>query len=294
MDTGICEGGEVSLHYDPMIAKLVTHGPDREQAAATMLRALDRFEIRGIQSNIPFLAALVQHPRFLSGDTTTGFIEEEFPDGFAGNALSEAVVRRIVGLIAVVHEHWHLRENRLAASRGPRAVTRIVQIDNEQHEVVVTADKSSWQATVNGETASLAFTGSPFGDVIDFSADGIEATAQLSRSGARYEVFHSGASVEALVLEPYSATLYHLMPQKVAPDLSHLALSPMPGLLVSVAVTEGAEVKAGDELAVIEAMKMENVIRAEREGTVLCLHAQPGEALEVDQQIIEFVREPSA
>ena len=294
VDTGICEGGEVSLHYDPMIAKLVTHGPDRKQAAATMLRALDRFEIRGIQSNTPFLAALVQHPRFLSGDTTTGFIEEEFPEGFAGTALPQAVAHRIVALIAVVHEHWHLREDRLAESWGSQAVTRIVQIDTDQHEVRVTADKSWWQVIVDGEPLSLAFTGSPFAGVIDFSADGIEATAQLSRSGARYEVFHSGASVEALVLEPYSAALYHLMPQKVAPDLSHLALSPMPGLLISVAVTEGAEVKAGDELAVIEAMKMENVIRAERDGTVLCLHAQPGEALEVDQQIIEFVQELSA
>ncbi len=212
VDTGICEGGEVSLHYDPMIAKLVTHGPDRGQAAATMLRALDRFEIRGIQSNTPFLAALVQHPRFLSGDTTTGFIEEEFPEGFSGNTLSQSVVHRIVALIAVVYEHWHLREDRLAASWGSQAVTRIVQIDTDQHQVMVTADKSCWQVIVNGEALSLAFIGSPFAGVIDFSVDGIEATAQLSRSGARYEVFHSGASVEALVLEPHSAALYLLMP----------------------------------------------------------------------------------
>ena len=294
VDTGICEGGEVSLHYDPMIAKLVTHGSDREQAAQTMLRALDRFEIRGIQSNIPFLAALVQHPRFLAGDTTTGFIEEEFPEGFAGNALSQSVIHRIVALIAVVHEHWHLREDAYARVPKRQPTDRVVQIDADQYPVSVVADEDSWRAIVRGETVSIGFSGNPWGSVIDFCADGIEVTAQLSRTGARYEVFHNGAGVEALVLEPYSAALHHLMPKKVAPDLSHLTLSPMPGLLVSVAVTEGAEVKAGDEIAVIEAMKMENVIRAERDGTVLCVHAQPGEALEVDQQIVEFVRESSA
>ena len=294
VDTGICEGGEVSLHYDPMIAKLVTHGSDREQAAQTMLRALDRFEIRGIQSNMPFLAALVQHPRFLAGDTTTGFIEEEFPEGFAGNALSQSVIYRIVALIAVVHEHWHLREDAYARVPKRQPTDRVVQIDADQYPVSVVADEDSWRAIVRGETVSIGFSGNPWGSVIDFCADGIEVTAQLSRTGARYEVFHNGAGVEALVLEPYSAALHHLMPKKVAPDLSHLTLSPMPGLLVSVAVTEGAEVKAGDEIAVIEAMKMENVIRAERDGTVLCVHAQPGEALEVDQQIVEFVRESSA
>ena len=294
VDTGICEGGEVSLHYDPMIAKLVTHGSDREQAAQTMLRALDRFEIRGIQSNMPFLAALVQHPRFLAGDTTTGFIEEEFPEGFAGNALSQSVIHRIVALIAVVHEYWHLREDAYARVPKMQPTDRVVQIDADQYPVSVVADEDSWRAIVRGETVSIGFSGNPLGSVIDFCADGIEVTAQLSRTGARYEVFHNGAGVEALVLEPYSAALHHLMPKKVAPDLSHLTLSPMPGLLVSVAVTEGAEVKAGDEIAVIEAMKMENVIRAERDGTVLCVHAQPGEALEVDQQIVEFVRESSA
>ena len=294
VDTGICEGGEVSLHYDPMIAKLVTHGSDRDLAAQTMLRALDRFEIRGIQSNIPFLAALVQHPRFLAGETTTGFIEEEFPEGFSGNALSQDIIRRIVALVGVVHEHWHLREDAHAVIPQTQSADRVVQIDEDQYAVSVITDQDGWQATVEGETVSIEFSNSPFSSVIDFYADGIEVTAQLRRTGVRYEVFHSGASVDALVLEPHSAALYHLMPRKVAPDLSHLTLSPMPGLLVSVAVTEGAEVKAGDALVVIEAMKMENVIRAERDGTVLCVHAEPGEALEVDQQIIEFVRESSA
>lgn len=294
VDTGICEGGEVSLHYDPMIAKLVTHGSDREQAAQTMLRALDRFEIRGIQSNIPFLAALVQHPRFLAGETTTGFIEEEFPEGFAGNALSQDIIRRIVALVAVVHEHWHLREDAHAVIPQTQSANRVIQIDEDQYAVSVVTDQDAWQATVEGKTVSIEFSHSPFSSVIDFHADGIEVTAQLRRTGARYEVFHSGVSVDALVLEPYSAALYHLMPRKVAPDLSHLTLSPMPGLLVSIAVTEGAEVKAGDELAVIEAMKMENVIRAERDGIVLCVHAEPGAALEVDQQIVEFLRESSA
>lgn len=294
VDTGICEGGEVSLHYDPMIAKLVTHGSDREQAAQTMLRALDRFEIRGIQSNIPFLAALVQHPRFLAGETTTGFIEEEFPEGFAGNALSQDIIRRIVALVAVVHEHWHLREDAHAVIPQTQSANRVIQIDEDQYAVSVVTDQDAWQATVEGKTVSIEFSHSPFSSVIDFHADGIEVTAQLRRTGARYEVFHSGVSVDALVLEPYSAALYHLMSRKVAPDLSHLTLSPMPGLLVSIAVTEGAEVKAGDELAVIEAMKMENVIRAERDGIVLCVHAEPGAALEVDQQIVEFLRESSA
>ncbi|HAU41349.1 MAG TPA: acetyl/propionyl-CoA carboxylase subunit alpha, partial [Gammaproteobacteria bacterium] len=117
----------------PMIAKLVTHGSDREQAAQTMLRALDRFEIRGIQSNIPFLAALVQHPRFLAGETTTGFIEEEFPEGFAGNALSQDIIRRIVALVAVVHEHWHLREDAHAVIPQTQSANRVIQIDEDQY-----------------------------------------------------------------------------------------------------------------------------------------------------------------
>ena len=289
VDTGVTEGAEVSLHYDPMVAKLVTHGPDRTSAATAMARALDQFQIKGIQSNIPFLAALVMHPRFLSGELTTGFIEEEYPDGFAGAALTEPVVRCIVALIGMIHAQWCIREQ-AALPDALKDKTRYVQIGENQHAVQVSQDRQVGSVQVDGESVSLVLASPVFSPVVDFIIEGNTGTAQISRNGPVYEVFHRGVQIRALVLEPYAAKLYPLMPHKAAPDLSHLVLSPMPGLLVSLSVSEGDEVKVGDEIAVIEAMKMENVIRAMCEGTVATVHVQRGEALEVDQPLLEFAR----
>jgi propionyl-CoA carboxylase alpha chain len=287
VDTGVSEGGEVSMHYDPMVAKLVTYGPDRKSATAAMCRALDRFQVKGIQSNIPFLATLVMHPRFVAGDLTTSFIEEEYPEGFAADGPPDLIVCRIAALVAVIHKHWRTREQFGSDNQRSTSVCH-VRIDDAQYAVEVCRDGLSWSVNVNHERVKLELPESIFASVVDFIADGIACSAQVHRQGLIYEVFHSGTLVQAMVLESYSAELYELMPRKIILDLSHLVLSPMPGLLVSLSVETGDMVKAGEELAVIEAMKMENVIRASRDGTVAAVHVCDGEVLEVDQAILEF------
>jgi propionyl-CoA carboxylase alpha chain len=287
VDTGVSEGSEVSMHYDPMVAKLVTYGPDRNSATAAMCRALDRFQLKGIQSNIPFLAALVMHPRFVAGELTTGFIEEEYPEGFAVARPPDLIVCRIAALVAVIHEHWRTREQ-FGSANQPSTSVRHVRINDAQHAVQVCRDELSWSVNVSHERVKLELPESVFTSVVDFIADGIACSAQVHRQGLIYEVFHSGTLVQAMVLESYSAGLYELMPRKIILDLSHLVLSPMPGLLVSLSVETGDMVKAGEELAVIEAMKMENVIRAPRDGIVAAVHVCDGEVLEVDQAILEF------
>ena len=287
VDTGVSEGSEVSMHYDPMVAKLVTYGPDRKSATVAMCRALDRFQLKGIQSNIPFLAALVMHPRFVAGELTTGFIEEEYPEGFVAVRLPDLIVCRIAALVAVIHERWRTREQFGSANQQSTSV-RHVRINDAQYAVQVCRDGLSWSVNVNHERVKLELPESVFTSVVDFIADGIACSAQVHRQGLIYEVFHSGTLVQAMVLESYSAGLYELMPRKIILDLSHLLLSPMPGLLVSLSVETGDVVKAGQELGVIEAMKMENVIRAPRDGTVAAIHIRDGEVLEVDQAILEF------
>jgi propionyl-CoA carboxylase alpha chain len=292
VDTGVEEGGEISMFYDPMIAKLITYGPDRDSAADRMQEALDSFQIRGLSHNISFLAALIAHPRFREGRLTTNFIAEEYPDGFSGDALPDSDPVPLAAIAAAVHRRYAEREvaisgaidgherqppDRWAVMVGGRVFLAVVIPVHDGFELKIDDRhvrlQSDWDI---GETVFQ-------GDV-----DGAPLTVQIDRRGTIYRFYHSGSEQDVRVLSPRAAELAETMPVKAPPDTSRFLLSPMPGLLSSLAVEPGLEVKAGEVLAVVEAMKMENVLRAERDGTVKMLHAAPGDSLAVDQIILEF------
>ncbi|EXI88276.1 MAG: Acetyl-/propionyl-coenzyme A carboxylase alpha chain [Candidatus Accumulibacter sp. BA-94] len=292
VDTGVFEGGEISMYYDSMIAKLICHGGTRDQAVSRVRDALNAFVIRGIDSNIPFQAALMQNQRFLSGVFTTSFIAEEFPNGFD----ESCVVHEDPGLLAA-----------LAAFGRRRYIDRAVQISDQMpgHQRKVGRD---WVVQMEGKDYPVSVVAIPGGysvshgvDKYDLVSDwmfgelvfrgtcnGAPICLQLERIGLLYRVVHFGKQVKATVMTANAARMLALMPKKVPPDLSKFLLSPMPGLLREVAVANGQQVAAGEKLAVIEAMKMENVLKAERDCKVKKVVAAPGESLSVDQVIIEF------
>ncbi|MGF1592827.1 MAG: acetyl-CoA carboxylase biotin carboxylase subunit [Kiloniellaceae bacterium] len=300
VDTGVEEGSEISMFYDPMIAKLVTHAPGRLQAIDAMQAALDAYGIRGINHNIAFLAAVMTNQRFRAGDLTTNFIAEEFPDGFQG-AETSAETREILIAVAAILEQR--RAGREAAISGrmdgapdfdpARPADWVVMLGQEAHarRVVpapVAQAEGAWR--VGGGKAELLIEteGRPYDLVLPCFVDGRAITVQVDRRGPAWRLGYAGGGIEALVLTPLAAKLAQRMPVKAPPDLSRYLLSPMPGLLMSLKVEEGQQIKAGEELAVVEAMKMENVLRAERDGKVAKVHARPGESLTVDQAILEF------
>jgi propionyl-CoA carboxylase alpha chain len=300
VDTGVYEGAEISMYYDPMIAKLVTYGPTRDAAIARMEDALDAFYIRGVNHNVPFLTAILRAPRFRAGNLTTGFIAEEFPEGFKPGELSKELAVRFVAAAAAIHVAQRGRERAISGQRDgvlaaaepdwhvrlgekgydvtvegalPECRVRFAN-DGQQHDLAVASD---WKI---GEPLFRAKIG---GD-----AQARAVTIQVERQGVGWRLIHAGALAQAVVLARRTAALAAQMPEKEAADTSKFLLSPMPGLLVSLAVKAGQQVRAGEELAVVEAMKMQNVLRAERDGTVKALHAKPGESLAVDQAIVEF------
>ncbi len=292
VDSGVFEGAEISVYYDPMIAKLVAYGEDRHQATATILAALDGFQIRGVRHNISFLAALMRHPRFVSGRLTTGFIAEEFPEGFHGSAAGEEDRRLLAAVAAVVHHVTALRDDRISGRQSPSRPSSgadyVVLMDQDQ--LPVTVVETAGGHAVIGTAGSVELIGNwrPGEALYQGRADGRTVTMQVDRAGIGWRLAHGGIALELKVMSPGAAALAKLMPVKRPPDMSRFLLSPMPGLLVSLAVQVGEEVKAGQELATVEAMKMENLLRAERDGKVSKLHAQPGDSLAVDQAIIEF------
>jgi propionyl-CoA carboxylase alpha chain len=293
VDTGVGEGSEISMFYDPMIAKLATWGETRDAAIEEMRRALDAFYIRGVNHNIPFLAAVMASDRFRSGDLTTNYIAEEYPDGFQGRELPAAQRDRLIAAAAVLQLRAEQRNAGIAAEAMPsdaelRPLERIVMIGREPHRATVTPAGASFSVEFDGGKHLLETDWRPGRPLLKGQLDGKPITVQVDAAGPRWQLTHDGATVDVLVLRPRLADLAALMPVKVPPDMSAFLLSPMPGLLVSVAVEEGQEVKAGEELAVVEAMKMENVLRAERDGKVAKLHAAPGDNLSVDQAIVEF------
>ena len=292
VDSGVYEGAEISMFYDPMIAKLVTYGEDRGAAISAMREALDSFYIRGLGHNIGFLSALMAHPRFQAGRLTTGFIAEEFPDGFHGVALNENEMADLVAVAAIVHQ----TQARRAMAAKPHFRTRespvnghwVVKIGNLTRPVSL-VETASGTAVIDGKRSCEIVSNWQLDQVL-FSAriDGRLVTMQVERDGIGYHMSYAGAQLKVQVLLPRAAALAELMIEKTPPDMSKYLLSPMPGLLVSLAVKEGQEVKAGQELAVVEAMKMENLLRAERDGKVVTLRAKPGDSLAVDQIIMEF------
>jgi propionyl-CoA carboxylase alpha chain len=283
VDSGVVEGSEISMFYDPMIAKLVTYGADREAAIREMRAALDAFYIRGINHNMSFLAAVTAHPRFREGRITTNFIAEEFPEGFQGRRISDAETETLVAVAAFLDQRQATR-----GGRGPGARNVVVMLDREVHPLRLMPDGEALRVEGRGKAVAVDGTWAPGAPLFVGRVDGVPLTVQVDTAGVGYRLTHDGAVVGVRTLRPRVAELAALMPVKEPPDLSKFLLSPMPGLLVSLTVKEGQEVKAGEELAVVEAMKMENVLRAETDGTVGAIHAEPGASLAVDQAILEF------
>jgi propionyl-CoA carboxylase alpha chain len=292
VDSGVVEGSEISMFYDPMIAKVIAYGETRKDAIAELQAALDAFHIHGIQHNIPFLAAVMAHQRFRDGRLTTNFIAEEFPDGFHGRALADDERDTLVAVATFLQRR--LAERELSVSGQIDGHGAVPGMD----WVVIAGDETLARA-VQPIVGGLRVTGGPADLAVESGwrigeplfrgrVDGQPVTVQVARRGPSWRLTHGGTTLEFLVLRPRAAELASRMPRKEPPDLSRFLLSPMPGLLVSIAVEEGQDVKAGEELAVVEAMKMENVLRAERDGLVAKIHVQPGDSLAVDQSILEF------
>lgn len=305
VDTGVYEGGEIPMYYDSMIAKLIVHGKDRAEVIQKMRDALNNFVIRGIHSNVPFQAALLQHPRFVSGDFTTGFIAEEYPQGFKKDSVQPADPNRLAALAAFMRyrylEHIKLIDGQLAghemviakqfvivsskrvgASEDPYELPARIELKQGVYSVYIDAAdglsrydiESTWRpgditlhARINGTS---------------------KITAQVERRGVKYHLVLDGAQYDCMVLSPLGAELQRRMPVKLPPDTSKLVLSPMPGLLTKIFVKAGESVTAGQKLAAIEAMKMENTLSAVQDGIISEICAKEGDSLAVDQLIIRF------
>jgi len=292
VDTGVYEGGEISMYYDPMIAKLIVHGATREQAIARMRDALNQFVIRGVSSNIAFQAALMQNPRFISGNFNTGLIAEEYPKGFNAAAAPHDDPAMLIVVGAAIHRRYLERNARINGQLPGHEYKPgndfVVLLNDAQHPVVATPVDGGFDVDYAGEKYEIR---SPwqFGQPLyQGTLNGGAICMQVERIGLRYRVFHWGTQADLMVLTAHAAALQKLMPHKAPPDMSKFLLSPMPGLLAQICVAAGQEIKAGEKLAVIEAMKMENVLKAEQDGVVDKLLAKPGESLAVDQAIIEF------
>ncbi|WP_430448026.1 biotin carboxylase N-terminal domain-containing protein [Rhodophyticola sp.] len=292
-DTGVFEGGEISMYYDPMIAKLCTWAPDRAGAIEGMRNALDGFELEGIGHNLPFLAAVMDHPRFTSGNITTAFIEEEYPDGFGGVTPEGNDLQH---LAAVAAHMKMLKEDRAARISGtmPNHSRRVasdwvVFVGSQSFPVHI--DETDFGTEVTFEDGSHLKVNSDWhlGDRLFRGTVGdrpMIVKTEFIRGGARLR--YRGADLKVVVRTPRQAELAALMPEKLPPDTSRLLLCPMPGLIVKVDVSEGDEVQEGQALCTVEAMKMENILRAEKKGVVAKINAGPGDSLSVDDVIMEF------
>jgi len=308
VDTGVVDGGEIPMYYDSMIAKLIVHGKDRPDAIARMREALNGFVIRGVQSSIPFQAALLAHPKFQSGDFNTGFIAEHYAHGFSAADVPHADPGFLVALAVCLNKFYRNRARALQGQfwegnqRPPRSGFTVCTLgqagDNQYVETTLDegAPGEASRVTVHaagGERTYELLLQHTLGEArVTGQCNGQPFTAQLERGRAHnplvIRVIHNGTQLDALVMHPRTAELHRLMPYKAPPDMSKYVLSPMPGLLVQVAVQAGQEVKAGERVAVIEAMKMENVLFASADGVVKEVKAQKGDSLAVDQAIVEF------
>ncbi len=291
-DTGVEEGGEISIYYDPMIAKLVTHAPTREAAIDAQATALDEFAIDGIRHNIPFLSALMQHPRWREGKLSTGFIAEEFPDGFKAPAPRGEVARRMAAVGAAVDHLMNERKRAISGQLRPGAVRfdreRVVMLGADRHDVIVEDIDGGIAVVVSGEAWPVVSTWHPGEPVWTGTVGGAGVAMQVRPILNGFLVAHAGASAEVRVYTRREAELAALMPEKADADTGKQLLCPMPGLVKAIHVTVGQEVKAGESLCMVEAMKMENVLRAERDATVAKIHAKEGDSLAVDAVIMEF------
>jgi propionyl-CoA carboxylase alpha chain len=292
VDDGVQDGGEVSMFYDPMIAKLITWAPTRLEAIDAQVASLDQFVIDGISDNVDFLSALMQHPRFRSGEITTGFIAEEYPEGFEGAPADEQLIEdltAIAGMVAVITDE---RGAEIDGQLGPPIhplCERVVKIAGETHKVRIKPYKGGTLAvTDDGDLMDIVGRWVPGQRLLTVVIDGRLRTVQVRRVGRNWELQTRGASHRVQVLPPHIAGLSKHMIDKPAPDLSRLLLAPMPGLLTKLDVAIGDKVEPGQPVAVMEAMKMENILRAPKAATVKATPAKAGDSLAVDQVIVEF------
>jgi len=294
-DTGVYEGGEISLYYDPMIAKLVTHAPTRAAAIAAQSDALDAFVIDGIRHNIPFLAALMAHPRWQAGKLSTGFIAEEFPGGFHAGAPQGEIAKVLAAVAAAIDHVLGERKRRISGQLGGKTVTReserAVWLGEEEIRLTVKRENGVIEVRFHDGRARASRVVSdwkPGAPVWNGTVDGHPATVQVRAIPNGFALSYRGVETRAYVYTEREAGYARLMPVRKAGDTGKQVVCPMPGLVVSIAVKEGQEVKAGETVAVVEAMKMENVLRAEIDGTVKKINAKPGDSLAVDAVILEF------
>jgi len=299
-DTGVFEGGEISIYYDPMIAKLVTHAPTREAAISAQASALDAFYVDGIRHNIPFLAALMQHPRWRAGELSTGFIAEEFPEGFSSRAPAGATARAMAAVAAAVDHVLGERKRRISGQMAGRPVVRErlrsvwlggaesrLEVEREAGGIGVRFVSAEGRPG-SGPMILLSSPWKPGEPVWQGIIDGAPVAVQVRPILNGFSLFHGGIEAKAFVYTQSESAAARLMPIKVAADTGKKLVCPMPGLVVLIAVTVGQEVKAGETLAIVEAMKMENVLRAERDGVVKAIFAKKGDSLAVDTVILEF------
>ncbi|WP_027259459.1 acetyl-CoA carboxylase biotin carboxylase subunit [Leisingera aquimarina] len=292
-DTGVYEGGEISMYYDPMIAKLCTWAPTRDAAIDAMRIALDSFEVEGIGHNLPFLSAVMDHPIFIDGTMTTAFIEEQYPEGFEGVELPEADLRKIAASCAAMHRVAEIRRTRVSGrmDNHERKVGTdwTVSLQGQSYNVVIDADRDG--ATVrfdDGAELRVASDWTPGDQLATLDVDGEILVLKTGKVTQGFRIRSRGADLKVHVRTPRQAELARLMPEKVAPDTSKMLLCPMPGLIVKVDVEVGQEVQEGQALCTVEAMKMENILRAEKKGVVSKINASAGDSLAVDDVIMEF------
>jgi len=292
VDDGVADGGEVSMFYDPMIAKLITHAPTRIEAIEAQVEALDQFVIDGINDNVDFLSALMQHPRFREGNITTNFIAEEYPEGFEGAPADKQLIEdltAIAGMVSVITDDRAVEISDQLGERPHFPCERVVKIAGEQHKVRIKPYKGGTLAvTDDGDLVDIVGRWVPGQRLLTVVVDGRLRTVQVRRVGRNWELQTRGASHKVQVFSPHVASLAKHMIEKEPPDLSRLLLAPMPGLLTKLDVAVGDKVEPGQPVAVMEAMKMENILRAPKAATVKATPAKAGDSLAVDQVIVEF------
>ena len=292
-DTGVFEGGEISMYYDPMIAKLCTWAPNRAKAIEQMRTALDRFELEGIGHNLPFLSAVMDHERFVSGNITTAFIAEEYPDGFNGVDLSDDKIIDLAACAAAMNRVAEIRRTKISGrmDNHERRVGDdwVVQISGKVFSVNVSADTSGANVVFEDKT-SIRITGDwfPGKKLANMNANDNKLVIKMSKLTGGFRMRTRGADLKVLVRSPRQAELSEYMQEKLPPDTSKMLLCPMPGLIVKIDVEAGQEVQEGQPLCTVEAMKMENILRAERTGTIAKINSNVGDSLAVDDVILEF------
>uniref|UniRef100_UPI0025DC5F78 DUF2118 domain-containing protein n=1 Tax=Roseinatronobacter sp. TaxID=1945755 RepID=UPI0025DC5F78 len=291
-DTGVYEGGEISMYYDPMIAKLCTWAPTRAKAIEEMRLALDEFELEGIGHNLPFLSAVMDHPRFVSGEITTAFIAEEYPDGFEGAQLADDLLHRVAAGACAMNRVAEIRRARVSGrmDNHERVVGTewVVNIDGQSLPASIAADREGATVKLAGQEFRITSDWKPGQPLAHLMVNGAPLVMKVGKLPGGFRLRLRGADLKVHVFSERQARLAKLMPEKVPADTSKLLLCPMPGMVVSVSVQEGDEVYEGQALATIEAMKMENILRAERKGKVAKINATAGASLAVDEVIMEF------